>query len=83
MPRKTLFIIASVFFAVLAVVAANIYLGEQARNVKVQAKRDFARSQAMQGTVVIAKDDIAKGSLIEPGMLDTKIILKEYIEHLI
>jgi pilus assembly protein CpaB len=80
MPRKTIFIIASVFFAILAVVAANIYLSQRAQEVKQQAQQEVAQSQAMRGIVVIAKGDIAKGTTLEPDMLDTKLIIKDYLE---
>ena len=80
MPRKTIFIIASVFFAILAVVAANIYLSQKAQEVKQQAQREVAQSQAMRGIVVVAKGDIPKGTTLEPDMLDTKLIIKDYLE---
>ena len=80
MPRKTIFIIASVFFAILAVVAANIYLSQKAQEVKQQAQQEVVQSQAMRGIVVIAKGDIPKGTTLEPDMLDTKLIIKDYLE---
>ena len=80
MPRKTIFIIASVFFAILAVVTANIYLTQRAQEVRQQAQREVAQSQAMRGIVVIAKGDVPKGSTLEPDMLDTKLIIKDYLE---
>jgi pilus assembly protein CpaB len=80
MPRKTIFIIASVFFAILAVVAANIYLTQRAQEVRQQAQREVAQSEAMRGIVVIAKGDIPKGTTLEPDMLDTKLLIKDYLE---
>ena len=53
MSKKIIFFIAAGFFAILAVVAANIYLTQQAQEVKEKAKREFARQQAMQAAVAL------------------------------
>ncbi len=80
MSKKIIFFIAAGFFAILAVVATNIYLTQQAQEVKEKAKQEVARQQAMQAAVVIAKQDIPQGVTIEPGMVDTKIIVRDYIQ---
>ncbi len=80
MPRQRLILITGIILALLAVVMIKVYLNQQRRSVQEQAKRALAQIQANQTAVLVAKADIARGTVIEADLLDTAIIPNQYIQ---
>lgn len=73
-------LIGAVILAALAVFFVNVYLGQEQKVAREQAKHEIVRRQEMQATVVVAKKDIPKGTTIIAEMLDSKIVPKEYLQ---
>ncbi|MGE5197164.1 MAG: SAF domain-containing protein, partial [Deltaproteobacteria bacterium] len=80
MQRKFIYIGAAFFLAIMAMYLINIYLKEEAKGARDRAKRDVMKMQEMQATVVVAKNDIPKGTTLNQDMLETKTILKDYLQ---
>lgn len=80
MPKRLPFIIGSVALALIAVFLVNVYLQEQSRNLRLQAKQEITKMQERLASILVASKDIPKGVTIEADMLETKVIPKEYIQ---
>jgi pilus assembly protein CpaB len=80
MPKRLPFIVASVVLALIAVFLVNMYLQEQSRNLRLQAKREVTKMQEKLASILVASKDIPKGAAIEADMLETKVVPKEYIQ---
>ncbi len=80
MPKRLPFIIGSVVLALIAVFLVNMYLQEQNRSLRLQAKQEITKIQERLSSILVASKDIPKGVTIEADMLETKVIPKEYIQ---
>ncbi len=58
----------------------KMYLDQQQQAVQEQAKRAIANIQTNQTAVLIAKQDIPKGSAIESAPLDTSVIPNKFVQ---
>lgn len=65
---------------VVSIIFINAYVRQQRELVKEQAKRVIERIQANQVAVLMAKDDIPKGTVIESSLLETAIVPGEYVQ---
>jgi pilus assembly protein CpaB len=57
-----------------------MYLDQQRQEAQVQAKKSLAKIQANQTVVLVAKQDIASGSVIESNMIDSSIVPNQFIQ---
>ena len=80
MQRRLILLVASVVLAGVAVFLIKIYLERQAQVVEEQTKQELARRQESLSPVLLATRDIPKGATIEPDMLKTEVMLRDYIQ---
>lgn len=80
MPKRLPFIVGSVVLALVAVFLVNMYLQEQSRNLRLQAKQEVTKMQERMASILVASKDIPKGAAIEADMLEAKVVPKEYIQ---
>lgn len=73
-PKRKLALIVGVILGVLLVFMIKGYLDQQKALVMERARRALEEIQADQVTVLIAKNDIAPGVLVEPDMLEPQIV---------
>ncbi len=78
--KQKLILISGIVLGVVAIFMTKMYLDQQKLAVQEEKKREIANMQANQAAVLVAKDDIAKGSAIEPDMLETAIVPNQYIQ---
>jgi len=65
--------------SLMAVVMVKMYLDQQRRSYSVRAKMEINKIQADQSAILVAQSEIRKGTIIEPGMLVTKIFPNQYV----
>ena len=78
--RQKLILIAGVVLGVLAIVMVKVYLDQQQQIAQEQAKKAIAKMQTNQTAVLIAKQDIPKGALIESVPLDTAVVPNKFVQ---
>jgi len=78
--KRIILISASIVLALLAMFLVKVYLERQTQTIHEQAKQELAMRQERQGSVLVAARDIARGTVIDTGMLGTEIMLREYIQ---
>ncbi len=82
MPKRLGLIIGAVL-AILAAVLVKLYLDQQRRTIETQAKKAIAQVQAQvqknQTAVLVAKQDIPKGMLLEATMLEAAVFPNQYV----
>lgn len=79
MPKRLSLIIGAVL-AVLAVVMVKVYMDQQRAAVIKQAQLEIEKSRKNQTTVLVAKKNIPKGTMIEEAMLGQKIMPIEFAQ---
>jgi len=72
--KQKLILISGVVLGVVAILMTKMYLDQQQQETQAQAKRSLARMQANQSVVLVAKQDISSGSVIESNMIDSSIV---------
>lgn len=84
MQKQRLILIIGIVLAVISLVLVKVYLSEQDRALELRKKRevesfktDFKQSQT---SVLVAKQDIARGAAVEPENLEISIIPREYVQ---
>ena len=84
MPKQRLTLIislvSSLIFATLAVFVINAYVTQQRQNIQEQAKKAIVVIQENQAAVLVAKQDISRGTSINTGLLETAIVPRQYIQ---
>lgn len=80
MQRRWIIIIGSVIIGIMAVAIANIYLEKEKESIKRRAREEIARRQETQTSVLVAKNDIPKGTTIQSEHLESRVIPKEYVQ---
>jgi pilus assembly protein CpaB len=78
--KQKLILISGVVLGIMAIVMTKMYIDQQQQAVQEKAKAAIANIQSNQAAVLVAKQDIPKGSVINPAMLDTAIIPNKFIQ---
>jgi len=78
--KPKIMIIVGVILILMASLLAFNWLSEQRRADEQRAATAYKRLQASQVTVLVAKEDIPKGVVINPASIGTKIIPKDYVQ---
>jgi len=78
--KQKLILISGVVLGIVAIMMTKMYLDQQKQEAQVQAKRSLAKMQANQTVVLVAKQDIPSGSVIESGMIDSSIVPNQFIQ---
>lgn len=58
----------------------NIYINQQRQTIEERAKKSLANLQANQTAVLVAKNDIPRGAVIDAELLETAIIPNQYVQ---
>jgi len=77
MQRQRIMLIVGVALAIVAVFLIKVYLDQQRKVLQEEASREAAQSQANRVSVLVAKQDIPRGTTIASGMVETKILSKQ------
>ena len=72
--------VAGVALGLIAVFMVNVYISQQRVIDRKRIQEEIANSQANQASVLVAKEDIARGVPIEASMLDVAIVPTKYIQ---
>lgn len=80
MPKQRIILIAGIILALLAVLMAKVYLDQERQKITQQARDRAERIQANQASVLVAKKDIAKGALVEPGLFEVEVIPNQFVQ---
>jgi len=79
--KRTLFtLISGVVLCVVALVMTKMYLDQQKLAIQEKAKKAIANAQANQSAVLVSKQDIPQGSVIESDMLATAIVPTKFVQ---
>ena len=79
--RKSLvLIVLAIIAGLLAAFLTQLYFQQKQQEIKIQARQELTQVQEMQASVLVANKEIPKGTTIEPGMLGTKVVPKEYVQ---
>lgn len=78
--KQKIILIGGIVLGLAAVFMTKMYIDQQRQAVEVQAKRALANIQANQTTVLVAKNDIPKGTQINASLLEQQIIPNKYAQ---
>jgi pilus assembly protein CpaB len=78
--KQHIVLIIGVALALVAIVMVNSYITQQRQVAQEQAKKALSNIQANQTAVLVAKQDIPKGAMIDPLKLETAIIPNKYLQ---
>ncbi|MFA5144918.1 MAG: Flp pilus assembly protein CpaB [Candidatus Omnitrophota bacterium] len=74
MQKQRIILLAGVGLALIVVVLIKVYLDQQKQVASEEARREAARLRASSVAVLIAKDNIPKGTLVKQELLETKVV---------
>ena len=77
--RQLILIAIGAVLALAAVYLTKVYLDQQRQIAREEAQRETAKLQANQTAVVVAAQDIPRGTVIAPETLETKIFPNQYV----
>ena len=78
--QRRLALIIGVVLSLLAIFMVKVYTDQQRRFVQQAAAQQLAKERANQSAVLVAKQDIGKGTLIDETMLEVAIIPNQYVQ---
>lgn len=78
--KQTIILIGGVVLGLAAIVMVKVYLDQQKLVMEEKKKAEIASMQSNQTAVLIAKQDIAQGTIIEAGMFDTSIVPNKFVQ---
>jgi pilus assembly protein CpaB len=78
--KQKLILISGVVLGVVAILMTKMYLDQQRQEAEALAKRSLVKMQANQTVVLVAKQDIPSGSVIESNMIDSSIVPNQFIQ---
>lgn len=78
--KQKLILISGIVLGLVAIVMVKMYLDQQQMIIQEKAKKAVANIQANQAAVLVSKQDIPKGAVIEASMLATAIVPNKYIQ---
>ena len=80
MQKQRIILIVGIVLALIAVFMVNAYIGQQRQMIQEQAKKALVNIQANQTAILVARKDLARGTVIEAGMLETQIFPNQYVQ---
>jgi pilus assembly protein CpaB len=79
MQRQRLFLIGGVALAIIAAFAVVAYITEQVKAAKVRAQKAYEAALQSSVSVLMAKEDIPRGSVIDPEKFYQELMPKQYV----
>jgi len=80
MQRQRIILIIGIALALIAVFMINLYLNQQRQIIMENARKKLETMQANQISVLVAKNDIPRGSIIEPKSLEAQVIPNQFMQ---
>jgi pilus assembly protein CpaB len=80
MPRQRIILIIGIVLALAAVFLMTIYIDKQRKADQARLEQEWKKMQAAQTAVLVAKQDIPKGALVDEKMFETEIVLNKYVQ---
>ena len=77
--QRIILLIVGVVLAVVVVFLIKVYLDQQRQQAEEEAQRKAVKLQQSQTSVLVARQDIPKGTAITSELLTPKIVPKEYV----
>lgn len=78
--QRRLALILGIVLSFIAIFMVKLYTDQQRKVYQREAAQRLAQERANQAAVLVAKEDIPRGIIIEPDMLETAIVPKEYVQ---
>jgi pilus assembly protein CpaB len=78
--KQKLILISGVVLGIVAIFMTKMYLDQQQQAVQERAKAAIANIQSNQAAVLVAKQDIPQGSVINPEMLGTSVVPNKFVQ---
>jgi len=78
--KQKLILISGIILGIMAIVMTKVYLDQQQQALQEKAKAAIASMQSNQTAVLIAKQDIPQGAVIDSGMFDTSIVPNKFVQ---
>jgi pilus assembly protein CpaB len=78
--KQKLILISGIILGIVAIVITKMYIDQQQQVVQTKAKAAIASMQSNQTAVLVAKQEIPKGSVISPGMFNTAIVPNKFVQ---
>jgi pilus assembly protein CpaB len=78
--KQKLILIGGIILGVVAIVMTKVYLDQQQQVLQQKARAAIASMQSSQTAVLVAKQDIPAGTVIESTMLETSIVPNKYVQ---
>jgi pilus assembly protein CpaB len=79
MQKQRIILIAGIVLAAVVVFLIKVYLDRERQNLEEEAARNAAQLQQSQTSVLVAKEDISKGTMMKPELFEPKIMPKDYV----
>jgi pilus assembly protein CpaB len=78
--KQKLILISGIILGVMAIVMTKMYLDQQQQAVQERAKAALANMRSNQTAVLVAKQDIPQGTVIDAQMFDTSIVPNKFVQ---
>jgi len=78
--KQKLILISGVVLGIVAIFMTKVYLDQQRQETQERAKKAIANMQANQSAVLISKQDIPEGAVIEAEMLETSVVPNQFVQ---
>ncbi len=78
--KQKLILISGVVLGIVAIVMTKMYLDQQQQAVQEKAQKAIANMQANQAAVLVSKQDIPEGAVIDAEMLETAVVPNQFIQ---
>jgi pilus assembly protein CpaB len=82
--RQKIILIIGIVLALVSAVMVKIYIDQQVRlkneQVRKNAQQQLEQRLANQAAVLVAKQDIARGTVIDAEMLETAVVPNQYVQ---
>lgn len=79
MQKQRIILIIGVILAILVVVLIKVYLDQQRRAYEEEAAQRATRMQEAQTSVLVAREEIPKGTPMTPELFEPQIVPKQYV----
>jgi len=80
MTKKNINLIIGVGLAVLAIILLNMYMSAEKEKVADNLKKAISQEYENLTSIMVAKEDIAPGTVVTPDMLRTEVVPEQYIQ---
>jgi pilus assembly protein CpaB len=78
--KQKLILISGIILGIMAIVMTKAYLDQQRQEVRERAKAEIANIQNNQAAILVAKQDIPQGAVVEAGMFETAVVPNKFVQ---